>query len=219
MKLFLILRVCCGLCLLSSCLASGAVLGVDAYSVGGVATAPGVLDPSIRTWTPWSSAINVNGQSISLFKSVSDANAGGVGTDPLLSNYLLVTGGVTGTLTFSNLLIHQTYTFVFFSQQQAFGQGGTFGRGGRWTVTSSSPNLTANSSGDTPAGTGYQQNGNYVRFNNLSPTSTGTITVTFFSLEGAAFFNGFEIETVPEPSVAFLITLSCCVLLRRKRVM
>lgn len=203
---------------ISSGLALGAVLGVDAYSVGGSAIAPGVLDTSTRTWTPWASSINVNGQSISLFKSVSDANAGGVGSDPLLSNYLFVGNAVTGTLTFSNLFLHQTYTFVFFSQQQNFGQGGTLGRGGRWTVTSSTPNITADSNGDTPIGTGYQQNGNYVRFNNLSPNNTGTITVTFSGLEGAAFFNGFEIETVPEPSVTILVSLSCCALLRRKRV-
>jgi hypothetical protein len=198
------------LILLAGSIGHAAVIGVDA---NGTTTGVGVLDTSSRTWRTWGSTINVNGQNISV--AATPLSPGSLNAVHIFGNYLFTSTGAT--ITYSGLFLHQTYTFVFYSQQQLFGQNGTLGRGATFSVVSGSGTSSATSNGDAPVGSGFIENQNYVRFNNLTPDNTGSIAVTMTPDEGGVFLNAYEIETVPEASTTVFALLSCVALFRRKR--
>jgi hypothetical protein len=198
------------LILLAGSISHAAVIGVDA---NGTTTGVGVLDTSSRLWQAWGNPIKVNGQDITV--AATAMSPASLNTVHIFGNYAFT--NTSATITYSGLFLHQTYTFVFYSQQQLLGTGGTLGRGATFSVVSGSGTSTATSNGDAPVGSGFIQNQNYVRFNNLTPDSTGKITVTLTQDEGSAFLNAYEIETVPEASATGFALLSCVALFRRKR--
>lgn len=199
--------------LLAGSIGHAEVIGVDANSNPTSTTGVGVLDTSSRLWQTWGNPIKVNGQDIAVeATAMSSGSFNGV---HLFGNYAYATP--SATITYSGLFLHQTYTFVFYSQQQFLGSGGTLGRGASFSVVSGSGTSSATSNGEAPVGSGFIQNQNYVRFNHLTPDSTGKITVTLTQDEGSAFLNAYEIETVPEASATVFALLSCVALFRRKR--
>lgn len=197
-----------------SSITSAAVVGVD---VSGVAyNGGGVLDTTLRLWqskTSNNSTFSLDGiNDVTLGLSNWSADGGANATIDLFDHYKHNGGTQTSVFSLSGLDNTKTYSIVIYSAQNAFG-----GRGGSWDLITGSyagPDPQV-SSGDQQ--TTFAEGVNYVRFNNITATG-GVISFTAAnSLDGIAVFNGFEIQSVPEPSAALLGGLGMLALLRRRR--
>lgn len=132
-------------------------------------------------------------------------STGGVSaTIPLFNDYLH--GG--STLNITGLDNSLKYNLVLYGAQNFFG-----GRGATFTVGA----VSKSTSGDQQSS--FAEGVNYVRYENLSPTS-GAIAVTATTgPDGVAIFNGFQLEAVPEPSSGLLLlgTATAGLLVRRRK--
>lgn len=194
--------------------ASAAVVSVDIS--GSTYTGTGVLDTTSHAWlsnTTNGSTFALDSQTVTLGLTNWSADGSANATIDLFDNYKHNGGTNTSTFSLTGLDITKTYDLVIYSAQNSLG-----GRGGSFDL------VTGSFTGTTPkATTGDQQDTfalgvNYVRFDNITPAAGGIISFNATnSADGIAVMNGFEIQSVPEPSIALLGGLGVLALLRRRR--
>ncbi|NWK57298.1 PEP-CTERM sorting domain-containing protein [Verrucomicrobiaceae bacterium N1E253] len=201
---------------------NAAVVGIDVIDDGnGIATTTGVLDTTSRTWSTVGTA-SLDGID-DLTITVSGATDSGTGNrNPALTlfkDYQYTVGG-TINVTISGLNDLKNYNLAVFMGQWYVSSGSTsFLRGGEATVTTAntthpSAESTTGDSFDT-----YLEGVNYVQFDNLTTDGSGNINFTVSNgPEGIGIFNGFEIQSVPEPSSSAMLGLGglALILYRRK---
>jgi hypothetical protein len=131
-------------------------------------------------------------------------SAGGVGaTIALFSDY--VNCG-PATLTITGLDNAMKYNLILYGAQNFQG-----GRGATFTMNAVSLSTT----GDQQSS--FAEGVNYVRYDNLAPTS-GSLSATISTgPESVGIFNGFQLQVIPEPgSLGMLGAAVIAMLLRRK---
>ncbi|MEX0866656.1 MAG: PEP-CTERM sorting domain-containing protein [Pirellulales bacterium] len=183
------------------------MVGVDS-AVGGGYVGPGVLDTTSRAWETGASFL-LDGETVTV-----DYGAGGnIGANrtslggaltPALDLFNDIRfgggGGVTFDVTLTGLSDGARYNLAIFGGDPFGG-----GRGSSYEVLGSGLGNKV-TTGDVLSS--FIEDTNYVQFENLSSTG-GVLTFRVStSTDGVAMFNGFEIQSVPEPaSIALLSAL------------
>ena len=137
--------------------------------------------------------------------NVNPSNSGFNGTQwaPLMSNYLYSSSSATVSLALTGLNSSLTYDLYLYTQpskpvntrQVAFTATGLTTTG-PVTTALSNPNLNY-----------FLEGTNYVKFSGLAPTVGGDLTITY-TTPNEADFNGFQIQSVPEPGTWALLALT-----------
>lgn len=193
-----------------------AVVSVDVQ--GTTYSGPGILDTTSHVWLskPTSgNTFSLDTQTVGIiYGGFSSGNIDA--TIDLFDDYKHNNAGSAIGFVLTGLDMTKTYDIVLYGAQN-FGSG----RGASFdlvegTYSGADPQITT---GDQQSS--FVEGVNYVRFNGIAPTnSSGDQRIRFLvgnGPDGIGFFNGFEIQSVPEPAASLLGGLGMLALLRRRR--
>jgi hypothetical protein len=139
----------------------------------------------------------------------STSGPGGTNLDPLMEDYGFTAPGNTATVTISGLALNSSYTIYLFGHPDGFSQDVTFAV----TDAAESAQTLAASKNDN---NGFVAGTDFAIFTG-NTGGTGTVVYTQTSFTGFSGSAGFQLDVVPEPSVALLGGLGLLGLLRRRR--
>ena len=137
--------------------------------------------------------------------NVNPSNSGFNGTQwaPLMSNYLYSSSSATVSLALTGLNSSLTYDLYLYTQPAVDGSG----RKASFTATGLTITGPVTTLGANPSLNYFVLGTNYVKFSGLAPTVGGDLTITY-TTPNEADFNGFQIQSVPEPGTWALLALT-----------
>jgi hypothetical protein len=185
-------------------------MGGTHAAAGGFYSNSTVLDSAgAATGVTWSLQRSDGG---ALYRWVGSESA----TFSMLQHGIFTNSNLTHTLTITGLDSGKTYDFYLTSYNTGFGASSASHTTANATTTAI-PQVLTNDAAGANSGT-WVLNENYIVFEDMEPDITGTITINAAKSTSYAFWSGFQVVEVPEPSAVLLGAMGAMGLgLRRRR--